>query len=178
MSILGFSAELNDCSVHGYLHRNSPGFRNFYRPNYHQLFSLSPSTPELIWAGCRGGILPLIRAIRGRNGWVCLHGPDHAGCLRSSAIVLPATVVAIYQINIKDTSVLNVILSFISLAIPLLQTYNTSKPLLSSFVIYFVKATQRWRITRYVEKRFDTDSYDRCNQMPDWEKLKSWQKPF
>ena len=119
----------------------------------------------------RGGILAVDK---GQFEAATALGMTHNQTMRK--IVLPQVVRNIlpatgneFVINIKDTSVLNVI-SVVELyfqEIPWqLKPINTSKHLQSSPWIYFVLTFTVTRILRFIERRMDMDTYTTgANQM-------------
>jgi len=135
------------------------------------IFIVSINTGAYMSEIVRGGIFAVDK---GQFEAATALGMTHGQTMRK--IVLPQVVRNIlpatgneFVINIKDTSVLNVIsvveLYFSGNTIAT-QTYQYFQTFTIIAVIYFVLTFSVTRILRYVEKRFDTDNYTTgANQM-------------
>ena len=135
------------------------------------IFIVSVNTGAYMSEIVRGGIFAVDK---GQFEAATALGMTHGQTMRK--IVLPQVVRNIlpatgneFVINIKDTSVLNVIsvveLYFSGNTIAT-QTYQYFQTFTIIAVIYFVLTFSVTRILRYVEKRFDTDNYTTgANQM-------------
>lgn len=136
------------------------------------IFIVSINTGAYMSEIVRGGIFAVDK---GQFEAATALGMTHNQTMRK--VVLPQVVRNIlpatgneFVINIKDTSVLNVIsvveLYFSGNTIAT-QTYQYFQTFTIIAVIYFVLTFTVTRILRYVERRFDTDDYTTgANQMP------------
>ena len=146
-------------------------FLNVYIEIFRGTFIVSINTGAYMSEIVRGGIFAVDK---GQFEAATALGMTHGQTMRK--IVLPQVVRNIlpatgneFVINIKDTSVLNVIsvveLYFSGNTIAT-QTYQYFQTFTIIAVIYFVLTFSVTRILRYVEKRFDTDNYTTgANQM-------------